>query len=70
MVYSSQYLLSTVLFFVKNYVLFKKNVVVHQSVLVEYYYYCFHLNSGTTTVGPDIVIQNKKRSLLCTPHPK
>ena len=48
----------------------KKNAVVHQSVLVEYYYCCFHLNYGTTTVGPDIVIRNKKRSLLCTPHPQ
>ena len=68
-VYSSLYLLSTVLLYI-TYCL-KKNVVVHQSVLVEYYYYCcFHLNYGTTTVGPDIAIRNKKRSLLCAPHPQ
>ena len=50
-------------------ILFKKNAVVHQSILVEYYYCCFYLNYGTTTAGPDIFIRNKKRSLLCTPHP-
>ena len=54
-------------FFVYNIpVLFNENVV-DQSVLVKYYC-CFHLNSGTTTVGPGIVTRNKKRSLLCTPH--
>ena len=42
---------------------------VNQSVLVEYYC-CFHLNSGAATVGPDIVVRNKKRLLLCTPHPQ
>ena len=50
----------------------KQNAVVHQPVLVEYYYYycCFHLNYGTTTVDHDIIIRNKKRSLLCAPHPQ
>ena len=67
-VYSSLYLLCTVLLYT-TYCL-KKHVVVHQSVPVEYYYCCLNLNSGTTTtVGPDIVIRNKKRSLLCTSSP-
>ena len=66
MVYSSLYLLSTVLLYTTN--CLKKNAVVHRSVLVEYYYCCFHLNYDTTTVGPDIVIRNKKRSIMCSPH--
>ena len=43
-VYSSLYLLSTVLLYTRY--CLKKNAVVHQPVLVEYYYYfcCFHLN--------------------------
>ena len=65
---SSLYLLSTVLLYT-TYCL-KKNAVVHQSVPVEYYYCCFHLNYCTTTVGPDTVIRNKKHSLLCTPYPR
>ena len=67
--YSSLYLLSTVLLYTTY--CSKKNVVVHQTVLVEYYYYCcFHLNYGTSDVGPDVIIRNKKRSLLCAPHPQ
>ena len=65
-VYSSLYLLSTVLLYTAY------QAVVHQPVLVEYFYYycCFHLNYGTTTVGHGIIIRNKKRSLLCAPHPQ
>ena len=52
-VYSSLYLLSTVLLYTVQHTRYclKKNAVVHQPVLVEYYYYycCFHLNYGTTT---------------------
>ena len=70
--YSSLYLLSTTVLLYTTYCL-QENAVVHQPVLVEYYYYCcFRLNYGTTTVGPDIIIwiRNKKRSLLCAPHPQ
>ena len=68
-VYSSLYLLSTVLLYT-TYCLKKNNAVVHQPVLVEYYYSCcFHLNYGATTVDHDIIIRKKKRSLLCAPHP-
>ena len=67
-VYSSLYLLSTVLLY-RTYCL-KKNDVVHQPVFEYSYYCCFHLNPGTTTVGPDIFIRSKKRSLLCAPHPQ
>ena len=68
----SLYLLSTVLLYTA-YQAVVYQAVVQQPVLVEYYYYyycCFHLNYGTTTVGHDIIIRNKKRSLLCAPHPQ
>ena len=70
-VYSSLYLLSTVLFYTACQAVVYQ-AVVQQPVLVEYYYYycCFHLNYGTTTVGHDIIIRKKKRSLLCAPHPQ
>ena len=39
--------------------------VVQQYALVDYYYCCFHLTSGTSTaVGPSIVHRNRKRFLL------
>ena len=39
--------------------------VVQQYTLVDYYYRCFHLTSGTSTaVGPYIVHRNRKRFIL------
>ena len=71
-VYSSLYLLYFFIQHTSTRYCLKKNAVVHQPVLVEYYYLycCFHLNYGTTTVDHDTIIRNKKRSLLCAPHPQ
>ena len=46
-------------------VLYILYTVVEQYALVDYYWYCFHLTSGTSTVvGPSIVHRNRKRFLL------
>ena len=45
--------------------LYTEYTVVQQYALVDYYYCCFHLTSGTSTaVGPYIVHRNRKRFLL------